>query len=136
MSGAALKVDRAGKLRLSEADVTQQCVDFLRAERWTCKRQHVGVFIPLAQKDKPDPQAVTIGETGDPDWLIMRVLTDRLPDGGSWPDLFYLEFKRPGGRLRPGQKLAHKALRKDGWLVCVAHGLDELREWMAMVGLA
>ena len=130
-----LKLDKRGKIRLTEADVTAQCIDWLRAERWTCKRQHVGKFVPLSHLshfEEQRPTVITIGEAGDPDWLVMR------PAG--WPvrqraDVFYLELKRPGGRLRAGQKLKHNALRDDGFLVCVAHGLDELRGWMAELGL-
>lgn len=126
----ALKLDRRGKLQLTEADVTAQCIDWLRAERWTCKRQHVGKFIPLAEKDKVDPMVITIGQKGDPDWLVQRTYAVT-----PFTLTFFLEFKRPGGRLRSWQKLKHEALREDGWLVCVAHGLDELREWMSEVGL-
>ena len=126
----ALKLTSAGRLRLSEADVTEQCLDFLRVEGWTCIRQHVGKFIPLADKDKDDPTVITIGEKGDPDWLVFKVYSSRLAY------LFFLELKRPGGRLRPDQKLKHIALRQAGWLVCVASGRDQLWEWMAKNGLA
>lgn len=124
-----LKLDKRGKLRLTEADVTRQCIDFLRAERWMCIRQHVGVFIPLAEQEKSDPNVIAIGEKGDPDWLILKNVATPLCR------LFYLELKRPGGRVRAWQRLKHEALRVDGYRVCVAHGLDELRGWMAEYGL-
>lgn len=134
MTSTTLKLDRTGKLRLSEADVTRQCIDWLRAEGWVCKRQHVGKFVALSafRQYPAEPGIISIGETGDPDWLVMRPAGARASQRA---DVFYLEFKAPAGRLRPSQKLAHAALRSSGWLVCVAHGLDELRGWMTELGL-
>ncbi len=131
-----LKVDKRGKLRLTEADVTAQCIDFLLAEGWEPKRQHVGRFIPLGSKDKDKPTVITIGEKGDPDWLVLKRPGGWLHKSPEFCLAFYLELKRPGGRLRPDQKLKHTALRQDGWLVCVASGRDQLWEWMAKQSLA
>ena len=133
MPQTALKLDKKGNLRLTEADVTEQCIDELRADGWTCKRQHVGKFIPLSEKDKPDPRVVTIGEKGDTDWLVIKTRIRRWSDPQTY--IFYLEFKAPGKQPRADQKLKHEALRRDGWLVCVAHGLDELRDWIEEYGL-
>lgn len=60
--------------------------------------------------------------SGVPDlWVLAR-------DGNDW----WLEVKRPGGRLSDSQRYVHKLLSERGQQVAVVHSLDEARE---VVGL-
>ena len=128
---------RNGKLVLSEAQITRQCIDYLRAEGWTCKRQHVGTFIPVSViwgligqsrewvKKALGKNTLSIGSAGDPDWLVLR---GGYP--GKWSESFYIEFKTQAGILSDDQRERIRQLHEDGFLVCVCRGLDDLREWM------
>lgn len=112
---------------LTEAQVTEQCLDYLIAEGWRCVRQHSQVLRQLHTE-----QRVQVGEPGIPDWIIMP--TRRVHDKwGGYADTFFLEFKRTkGGRLRESQKIWIPLARADGLLVCVCRGLDELKKWMVV----
>lgn len=120
----ALKLDKRGKLRLSEADVTKQCIDWLQAHGWTAIRRHVGTFTAGSGR------LVKLGEKGDPDWLIYCPWED---PGYGYARLFHLELKAKGGRLRKEQRIRHSQLRFDGQLVCVADSLDGLQKWIEEV---
>lgn len=121
-----------GKLVLTEAQITRQCIDYLKAEGWTCQRNHVGTFIPASLvwgligqtrewvKRALGKNTIRIGTAGDPDWLIFH----------RYRGVFWLELKTLRGKLFPVQRLRVDTLRCDGHLVCVCRGLDDLREWM------
>lgn len=47
----ALKLDKEGNLRLSEADVTKQVCDFMAAEGWRGVRMNVGAFRKLVSSE-------------------------------------------------------------------------------------
>ena len=124
------------KIVLTEAQITRQCIDYLRAEGWTCVRQHVGTFIPASMiwglvgqtrewvKRALCKNVLSIGAAGDPDWIVYRKSV------ALWYRVFYLEFKTEAGRVSAEQRTRHADLEADGHLVCVSRGLDELREWM------
>jgi hypothetical protein len=108
-----LKGDR---LKLSENDVRKACLDLLRAHRWWPIRQHVGLFHPVGRpKD-----IVTIGEKGDPDYVVVRA-----------PSSFFLETKRPGGKLSDEQIARIQTLRQFyGLETVVVESVDELIAWL------
>lgn len=115
-----LKLTRAGTLTLGESDVTKQCIDWLQlVAKFTCVRLHVGTF-----KSLDNERTIEIGQEGDPDWLVFKYACTPLCR------LFYLELKTAGGTVSKIQQAKHDVLRKDGYLVCVARGLDELQTWM------
>lgn len=75
------------KQSLSEADVTRQICDFLRARGWILKRQQSGLF------QRPGSTArVRIGEVGEADWMAVKP-TPYVPDGAGLCVVFYFEVK-------------------------------------------
>ena len=127
------------KIVLTEAQITRQCIDYLRAEGWTCRRQHVGVFVPASMvwglvgqsrewvKRALGKNTISIGTKGDPDHLIYRPL---LHYGPGWCLLFVLELKTEAGAVSKDQKAEHERLQAAGIPVCVCRGLDDLKAWM------
>ncbi len=80
--------DIAKVKHLSEAEVTRQICDFLRARGWILKRQQSGLF------QRPGSTArVRIGEVGEADWMAMRPASS--PLGSGWCAFFYFEIKAP-----------------------------------------
>ena len=113
MKGFRLKAD---KLVLSENDVRKACLDLLRARGWWPIRQHVGVFTPIGRPD----HKVQIGVVGDPDYAVVRVPS------------FFMETKRPGGKLSDDQHKRIDILRQFyGLDTVVVSDVEELVEWLA-----
>ena len=59
-------------------------------------------------------------------WPTMAGLPDRLfllPGGRA----LFVEFKAPGGRLSPVQRLRHRQFAVVGWTVCVVRTLAEFK---------
>ena len=107
-----LKGDR---IQLSENDVRKTCLDALRAHHWWPIRQHVGVFNPVGRPS----HVVTIGVPGDPDYVVVR------------PPSFFLETKRPGGRLSDAQVARIETLRQFYNLeTLVVESIDQLTDWL------
>ena len=102
-----------GKLQLSENDVRKACLDVLRPRHWWPIRQHVGKF------RTPDDRIVTMGQPGDPDYVIVR------------PPSFFLETKRPGGKLSDTQWIRiHQLQQFYGIETAVVESVEELIEWL------
>ena len=100
-------------LQLSENDVKKACLDVLRYRHWWPIRQHVGLFTA------PDGNKVSIGETGDPDYAVIKAPS------------FFLELKRPGGKLSDGQVKRIDALKRFyGLDTVVVESVEELIQWL------
>ena len=100
-------------LKLSENDVRKACLDVLRLHHWWPIRQHVGLFTT------PDGRKVTIGEKGDPDYVVVRAPS------------FFLETKRPGGVLSEQQRERIAVLRQFyGLETVVVESVEELIDWL------
>lgn len=85
----------ADRITLTEKDVTEQIVKFLRARGWRCQRQQSGMFRQNWQAKPGDPNSglVRVGEKGMADWLIIRPIYHQ----PRWRcEVFYLEIKAPG----------------------------------------
>lgn len=107
-----LKGDR---IQLSENDVKRACLDVLGLRHWLPIRQHVGLFQTVAA----NPRVLTIGTIGDPDFVVVK------------PPSFFLETKRPGGRLRNEQRTRIDQLKQFYDLdTAVVESVDELVEWL------
>lgn len=107
-----LKGDR---IQLSENDVRNACLDVLRAHGWWPIRQHVGVFCPIGRPT----EVVTIGTKGDPDYLVVRAPS------------FFMETKRPGGRLSDDQRRRIDQLQQFyGLKTVVVESVEQLIEWL------
>jgi hypothetical protein len=101
------------KIKLSENDVRRACLDVLRLRQWWPIRQHVGSF------QTRDQRWVHIGETGDPDYAVIK------------PPSFFLELKRPGGALRDAQRARIFQLWKAyGLETVVVDSVEELIDWL------
>ncbi len=114
MSGPRFTL-KGDKIQLSENDVRKACLDVLRAHHWWPVRQHVGLFRPVARpKD-----IITIGEKGDPDYLVVRAPS------------FFMETKRPGGTLSDDQRRRIDQLRQFfGLETVVVESVEQLVEWL------
>ena len=107
-----LKGDR---IQLSENDVRRACLDVLRAHCWWPIRQHVGTFRPVGD----DNRIITIGEKGDPDYVVVRAPS------------FFLETKRPGGVLSDDQRRRIDQLRQFYNLeTVVVESVEDLVRWL------
>ncbi len=152
---AALKLDKHGKLRLSEADVTRQVCDFLEAEGWRGVRMNVGGMSYRAITKKTGwaggdvvDRYVAFGEPGMPDWLFIRY--DDKPRRGPaefrrgardsdpkinadfWRSrccVMWIEMKGPGKKPSAHQLAWHEAERTRGALVKVVDHFETFRDW-------
>ena len=103
------------KIQLSENDVRKACLTLLRAHRWWPIRQHVGLFNPVGRPK----EVITMGETGDPDYVVVKAPS------------FFLETKRPGGKLSAEQRDRILQLRQFyGLETLVVEDVEELMEWL------
>ncbi len=107
-----------GAAPVREADVTKQVIDFLKALGWRPVRNNVGRI----------RRSYRFGEKGMADWTMIRYAPW---NGGGFGRvaMFWLELKKPGEKLRPGQPEWIDAERAKGALVCVAHSLKSFQSW-------
>lgn len=127
----ALKLDKTGKLRLSEADVTKQVCDFLAVEGWRGVRMNVG-GISYTPTGFP-PRFVQFGEKGMSDWLFIRYemiwRIAKKPSHYGMANVMWLEMKAPGKKPKPHQLAWHEAERARGALVKVVDHFETFRDW-------
>lgn len=101
---------------LSERDVTEQIVGYLRAMGWTCVRQQSGLFSRPGSSGR-----IRIGEVGAADWYAYRAL----PNFGTIVEFFYMEFKAPGKTPATEQEFWMSAKRiqhiEADWFDCLDH---------------
>ena len=95
----------SGKIELSEKDVIQQCLDLLRCRGYWPQRNPVGRMRSLDGK-----RIMEFGPPGIPDYTAIH---------GEHP-AFFIEFKRPGRKLRPAQRLRFAEIQQ-------AYGLAAVR---------
>ena len=102
-----------GRIQLSENDVRAACLDLLRARNWWPIRQHVG------RVRTPDGGWISIGEAGDPDYAAIRQPS------------FFIEFKRPNGKLSKVQRKRIEVLKRCyGLDTMVIASVEDLAEWL------
>lgn len=108
MSG--LRIDRQGKLILSEAEVESQVIGRLSADGWTCLRFDCG-WDPVKQR--------MYGEVGGCDWILLRrsLYVGR-------PHLTFLELKKPDASPEPHQLAWMDGMRKRGFHCDYCDGYD------------
>ncbi len=97
----SLKLDRRGRLALSEADVTAQVIGRLAADGWTCIKLDCGWDANLQR---------VYGEPGMCDWFCGKrsLYLGR-------PHLTFLEIKRPYETPEPHQLAWMDGMRKRGF---------------------
>lgn len=118
----SIRIDKAGKLLLSEVDVQRQCIDWLEIHGWRCIRTGYGSI-------HRDGKAVEhYGEEGMPDYLAIFYA-----DHGAAALVVWIEFKRPGGRgsrkgtLSTLQRVWRDVERERGAVVLVIDSLEQLK---------
>ena len=112
------------KIQLSESDVAKACTDLLRWKHYQPQRIPAGRYImpdqaviELCRKHDVPLRWTTIGEPGIPDYVIP-----------AW----FMEVKRPGGKLSPEQEVKIMDLERTWSLpVAVVESVDELIAWLA-----
>lgn len=122
MPRSSIRIDKAGKLLLSEADVQRQCIDWLEIHGWRCIRTGYGAI-------HRNGRAVEhYGEEGMPDYLAIFYT-----DIQHAAQVVWIEFKRPGGKgARKGtlsklQRVWRDVERKRGATVLVIESLEQLQ---------
>lgn len=102
----------AKPLKLSEKQVTSQCVGWLRTQRYFCVRLNSGLMTT------PAGRRIRIGEKALPDWAVFH-------HNNGW----LLELKATGKRPSLEQAEMHRTLKvKHGIEVIWADSLERLRE--------
>ena len=107
---------------LTEAQVTRQICDFLRARHWRLTRNHVGRF------RTPDGKRwIKSGEKGEADWTATRPL----PKGGHVGacQLIYVELKAPGKRPTVIQETWLACRKQEGYKTGWWDSLTSFEEW-------
>jgi hypothetical protein len=95
--------------KLSEAQVTEQCIQWLRLKGWTCERVQSGLM------NLPGNRRIRIGSKGVPDWNCFK-----------GPLYFKLELKAPDGTLSSDQ-LAYFDMARTNKMPCIwADSLESL----------
>lgn len=123
-----LKVDRVGKLKVSEADIEKTCTDLLELDGWRSFKM---------EQNFSERKVKVTGEKGMPDhlyirsgltyWLIEHAgldtndITTYAVLAGS--QVMWIEYKSAKGLLATHQRLWHETERRRGALVLVA-GVD------------
>lgn len=106
-----MKLDKRGRIVLSEAQVSEQILGFLRAEGW---RVH-----PLHAEQNFNQRRDRREVTGCPDYAALH------PDAG-W---FYIECKRLGGKVRKAQIAFRLAALRDGCRHIIADHYETFVDW-------
>lgn len=103
------------KPKIAESHVAKACVQILALRGWKVLRLPVGLFKTM------DGRHTTIGELGIPDYVALH------PD---YPG-FFLEVKRPGGKLSKVQEIKIEQLVQGYRLaVAVIDSPEALAEWL------
>ena len=105
----------AYKPKIAESHVAKACVQVLALRGWKVMRLPVGLFKTL------DGRHQSIGEPGIPDYVALH------------PNYigFFLEVKRPGGKLSKVQEIKIEQLRQGyGLAVAVVDSVEALAEWL------
>ena len=102
--------------KLSENNVEQQVLHYLRLQKWFVKRNHVGTFRTA------NGLWIKQGERGEPDYVCTHY---KFP-------AFWLETKRPGRKADPHQAAKHEEIRLI-WRqpVVTIDSLEDLIEFLA-----
>lgn len=100
------------KIQLSENDVERACVDLLRLHGYYVVRLQSGLF------KTPDGRWIRVGETGLPDYVCVR--SD-----------FFLEVKRPKGKLSDAQREKIFELEACGFHVATIDSVERLEAWLS-----
>jgi hypothetical protein len=96
--------------KLTENDIESACVDLLKWQQYRPLRLQSGRFKTF------DNRWISIGEPGLPDYVVPA---------------FFVEVKRPHGKLSPEQAFKIQQFEEDGIPTAVVHSVEALAEWLA-----
>lgn len=137
---SAQRPKRESQPKPLEAEVCDEILTWLRLHGWRVERvtaesyvQHVHVQCPQCGCDftRGVSRRHKLHETveeGTPDYLCSKWFGQGLASIS-----FYLETKRPGGKLRPSQKIWHADALGRGIPVCTADSIALVRAWLQRV---
>lgn len=118
-----LKVDRVGKLRVSEADIEKTCTELLELDGWRSFKM---------EQNFSERKVKVTGERGMPDRLYLRYCYGPqgvgrcqcgMVEGCACSETLWVEWKSATGKSATHQKTWHETERRRGALVLVA-GVD------------
>ena len=119
-----LKLDKRGRLKLSERAIQRQIIDLLEAHGWLVLRTNQfksgGAIIVQGAIEKgiPDLQARRL--------FRLRSSTCLSIEKAYW--LFWIEVKRPGGKLSADQERWHLLAKRRGETVLTAESVEQVAE--------
>lgn len=99
------------RVKLAENDVERACIDLLRLHGYYVVRLQSGLL------KTPDGRWIRVGEPGLPDYCVIK--RD-----------FFLEVKRPGGKLNPAQVNKIFELEACGFQVAAIDSVERLEAWL------
>ena len=97
----------------TENQIAAQICDYLRLHGWRVHRLEADLRSPKALSKRE--------EVGTPDYIAVRQRAH-----GAGCDVWYVEIKRSGGRLRRSQQIWIEDARRRGWRVVVASSVEDL----------
>ena len=102
----------SSRITLTENDVERQCIDLLRLKGYYVVRLQSGLL------KTPDGRWIRVGEPGLPDYVCVK--RD-----------FFLEVKRPWGKLSGAQVNKIFELEACGYAVAAIDSVERLATWLA-----
>lgn len=108
-----LKLDRKGRLLVSEREVQKACVELLRSRGWLVFETHTD-----ARK--------SMGEVGQPDLVAVRFPGRPVVNPNGWAQVLMLEVKRKDGRVSKDQRTWHVDAERRGFRVHIIRDAKEL----------
>lgn len=102
----------APRVKLAENDVERAAIDLLRLKGYYVVRLQSGLL------KTPDGRWIRVGEPGLPDYVCVK--TD-----------FFLEVKRPGGKLNAAQVNKIFELEACGFRVAAIDSVEHLAAWLS-----
>lgn len=134
-----MKVDKRGKLKVSEADIEKTCTELLELDGWRTIKTDLKFLRGLGVQEKgmadrlyirygPSPRDIQRGSTKD-NWL---------PEDC---EVMWIEWKSATGKVAAHQKDWHEAERRRGALVLVAGvdfpaSIEGFQDWYRSSGLS
>lgn len=110
-----MKLDRRGRLALTERQIEQQIVDILTAHGWRVLRTNVFAGAVIQRQGSIEP--------GIPDLQARRRVNLTILVN-TW-EIIWIEVKRPGEKLSPVQVAWHAAAKKRGETVFVFESVED-----------
>lgn len=104
---------------ITEADVALGCIEYLRAKGWMVHRLQADRHANGGNRKRHEKE-----EPGTPDYICHKIVNNGL--GHS--HVFYLETKRPKGKLRQSQIAWQFAHSHEN--ICVARSVENLKEFL------